>query len=338
MRAVVFTETRDERRSSSSWTGSRPSRAPGRSACAWSASGSTRRTGSQRKGASTGAALAYPEVVPNQDGSGVIDAIGEGVGSASRSASRYGGPCCRSISAPAGTAQELVVLPRERVAALPDGSQLRCRGEPGRAGGDRASVLPHRRRGRAFQLRPGAFDVHDGARRRTGRGRSGTPRSSWLAVGRRDGDHDSERSRRRPRSRPLPRAPTTWWSTPSPGRGSSRSARSRRMDVHLVVEVAPARNAELNHAVIAIPRATISIYANDGSARAGAMASGEHDAEHPRYPHSSSCLYTSRSGRGPGCSAISDVNRRQRRGGAASRRGGRAAADPVPARAHCASA
>ena len=59
------------------------------------------------------------EVSPNQDGAGVVDAIGEGVTDFT-----VGDRVWTLLSAwqrPSGTAQEFVVLPVERVAPLPDG-------------------------------------------------------------------------------------------------------------------------------------------------------------------------------------------------------------------------
>ncbi len=70
-----------------------------------------------RQGA-TGQGMAFPEIVPNQDGAGVVDAVGEGV------LRLHPGDRVWVILAahqrPTGTAQELVVLPEERVFPLPD--------------------------------------------------------------------------------------------------------------------------------------------------------------------------------------------------------------------------
>jgi NADPH2:quinone reductase len=70
-----------------------------------------------RQGA-TGQGMAFPEIVPNQDGAGVVDAVGEGV------RRLHPGDRVWVILAahqrPTGTAQELAVLPEERVFPLPD--------------------------------------------------------------------------------------------------------------------------------------------------------------------------------------------------------------------------
>ena len=66
--------------------------------------------------------LAFPEIVPNQDGAGTIDAIGPGV-----NADRVGQrvwlweACWQRAH---GTAQEYVVLPAAQVVALPDGASF----------------------------------------------------------------------------------------------------------------------------------------------------------------------------------------------------------------------
>lgn len=63
--------------------------------------------------------LAFPEVVPNQDGAGVVDAVGEGVTELS-----VGDRVWLYLAAhrrPTGTAQELTVLPVDRAVRLPDG-------------------------------------------------------------------------------------------------------------------------------------------------------------------------------------------------------------------------
>ena len=62
--------------------------------------------------------LAFPEVVPNQDGAGTIDAVGEGVG-----ASRVGERVWVGEAAwqrADGTSQEYVVLPERQAVRLPD--------------------------------------------------------------------------------------------------------------------------------------------------------------------------------------------------------------------------
>jgi NADPH2:quinone reductase len=68
--------------------------------------------------ARSGGQLAFPEVVPNQDGSGTIDAVGEGV-----DAARVGERVWMWEAAwqrANGTAQQSVVLPERQAVQLPD--------------------------------------------------------------------------------------------------------------------------------------------------------------------------------------------------------------------------
>ncbi|MDN3494774.1 NADPH:quinone reductase [Planococcus sp. APC 4015] len=69
--------------------------------------------------ASTAAPLPFDEVVPNQDGAGVVDAVGSGVDGL-----EVGDRVWVFLAAhqrPTGTAQEFTVLPAERVVKLPEG-------------------------------------------------------------------------------------------------------------------------------------------------------------------------------------------------------------------------
>ncbi|WEO76402.1 NADPH:quinone reductase [Cryobacterium sp. SO2] len=71
-----------------------------------------------RQGAAPGEKLAFDEVVPNQDGAGVVDAVGAGVEHVA-----VGDGVWLALAAyqraNSGSAQELAVLPAERVFALP---------------------------------------------------------------------------------------------------------------------------------------------------------------------------------------------------------------------------
>jgi NADPH2:quinone reductase len=72
-----------------------------------------------RRGAGPGRSLPFDEVVPNQDGAGVVDAVGDGVDRVA-----VGDRVWTYLSAherPTGTAQQYTVLPAERVVPLPDG-------------------------------------------------------------------------------------------------------------------------------------------------------------------------------------------------------------------------
>ena len=69
--------------------------------------------------ARAGGGLAFPEIVPNQDGAGIVDAVGEGV-----TGLEVGDHVWLYLAAhgrPTGTAQELTVLPADRAVEVPDG-------------------------------------------------------------------------------------------------------------------------------------------------------------------------------------------------------------------------
>lgn len=72
--------------------------------------------------ARAGGDLAFSEIVPNQDGAGIVDAVGEGV-----TGLEAGDRVWLYLAAhgrPTGTAQELTVLPADRAVKVPDGVGL----------------------------------------------------------------------------------------------------------------------------------------------------------------------------------------------------------------------
>ncbi len=72
-----------------------------------------------RRGASPGEALPFDDVVPNQDGAGVVDAVGAGV-EHFRIGDRVWLALAAYQRADSGTAQEFAVLPADRVFPLPE--------------------------------------------------------------------------------------------------------------------------------------------------------------------------------------------------------------------------
>ncbi len=76
-----------------------------------------------RRGSSPGDALAFDSVVPNQDGSGTVDAVGDGVDRV-RVGDRVWLALAAFERAASGTAQEFTVLPAERVHPLPDAASF----------------------------------------------------------------------------------------------------------------------------------------------------------------------------------------------------------------------
>jgi NADPH2:quinone reductase len=75
-----------------------------------------------RRGGRSPGPLPFPEVVPNQDGAGTIDAVGDGVdeGRVGERVWLWEAAWQRAD----GTAQELVVLPERQAVALPDGASF----------------------------------------------------------------------------------------------------------------------------------------------------------------------------------------------------------------------
>ena len=75
-----------------------------------------------RRGSGDGAAPPFPEVTPNQDGSGWVDAVGEGVVDLA-----VGDRVWVHLAAhqrPTGTAQEYTNVPADRVVKLPPGTSF----------------------------------------------------------------------------------------------------------------------------------------------------------------------------------------------------------------------
>jgi NADPH2:quinone reductase len=71
-----------------------------------------------RRGTADGRPTAFPEITPNQDGAGVVDAVGSGVPDLAVGDRVW--TCMAAHQRPTGTAQEFTVLPADRVVRLPD--------------------------------------------------------------------------------------------------------------------------------------------------------------------------------------------------------------------------
>ena len=72
-----------------------------------------------RQGGTYGDGLPFPEITPNQDGAGIVDAVGPGVEGVS--VGDHVWLFMAAASRPTGTAQEYTVVPATRVAPLPEG-------------------------------------------------------------------------------------------------------------------------------------------------------------------------------------------------------------------------
>jgi NADPH2:quinone reductase len=200
--------------------------------------------------------LAFPEIVPGQDGAGVVDAIGPDVTDPAVGDRVW--TMLAQHQRPGGTAQEQVVIPADRVTVLPDAASYDLGASLGVPAVTAHRALTTSEDG-PDRLAPGALDgttvlVAGGAgavgnaaiqlARWAGatvistvssdeKGRLATAAGAQHVVNYRDGD-------------------------------TAATIRDLATDgVDLVVEVAPAQNLRLDLAVIR-PRGTIAIYANNG--------------------------------------------------------------------------
>jgi NADPH:quinone reductase len=212
-----------------------------------------------RSGSGRGSELEFPEIVPNQDGSGVVDAVGPEVDELSVGDRVW--LFLAQHERPTGTAQEYVVLPAARVVPLPDGASF----DVGASLGVPA-MTAHRALTVAedwpARLHPGALNgatvlVAGGA---GAVGHAAIQLARWAGA-------------------------TVVTTVSSPEKGAlATAARAHHVvnyksgdavaaikaiapeGVDLVVEVAPGQNAALNAAVIST-RGSIAVYANNGGDR-----------------------------------------------------------------------
>ncbi|MCW2756510.1 MAG: NADPH:quinone reductase [Nocardioidaceae bacterium] len=208
-----------------------------------------------RQGA-TGAGIAFPEVVPNQDGAGVVDAVGDGVQDFA-----VGDRVWVMLAAhgrPTGTAQEQTVLPVERVFPLPDGTSYDVGADLGVPAVTAHRALTTSEDG-PDRLSPGAMQgmtvlVAGGA---GAVGNAAIQLAVW--AGARVVSTVSSEAKAL-----LAQAAGAHHTIDYTAGDTADRIRAIAPDgVDLVVEVAPAQNLGLDLAVIK-PRGTIAIYANNG--------------------------------------------------------------------------
>ena len=209
-----------------------------------------------RLGSGGGAAPPFPEVTPNQDGAGVIDALGEGV--ADLAVGDRVWVYLAGHQRPTGTAQEYTNLPADRVVRLPAGTSFEIGaslGVPAMTAHRALTVAedgperlhPGALAGKVVLVAGGAGAVGHAAIQLT-RWAGGTviatvsgPAKAALATA--AGAHQVVNYR---------------------GEDAGAAIAKVASDgVDLVVEVAAAANSQLNLDVVK-PRASIAIYANDG--------------------------------------------------------------------------
>jgi NADPH:quinone reductase len=211
-----------------------------------------------RRGGGSGGAPPFPEVVPNQDGAGTIDAVGEGV-DPSRAGERvwlWEAAWERAD----GTAQEYVVLPQRQAVALPDAASFDLGASLGIpaltahrcltvSDVGPARLLPGALRGRTVLVAGGAGAVGHAAiqlaRWADARVIATISSAAKAELANAAGADDVVNYR---------------------GGDAAREIRRIAPDgVAVVVELAPAANAALDAAVLA-PNGTVSVYANEAGA------------------------------------------------------------------------
>lgn len=203
-----------------------------------------------------GQPMAFAEVVPNQDGAGVVDALGEGV--VGLEVGQRVWLYLAQHQRPTGTAQELTVLPAERVVPLADSASF----DVGASLGVPA-MTAHR-----------ALTVAEDGPRRLGPGAL-EGRTVLVAGGAGAVGHAAIQLARWAGATVLTTVSGPEKAALATAAGAHHVIDYKHSDavaeiravapdgVHLVVEVAPGQNAALNAAVTA-NRAVIAIYANNG--------------------------------------------------------------------------
>lgn len=212
--------------------------------------------------AARGGELPFPELVPNQDGAGVIDAVGDGVPS-----SRIGERVWLWEAAwerADGTAQELVTLPSRQAAPLPDDLSFDLGASLGipaltaqlcltaAADGPR-SLAPGALADRTVLVAGGAGAV----------GHAAIQLARWAGAYVLATVSSDEKAA-------LARAAGADVVVSYRDDGAADAIREHApAGVDLIVEVAPAVNADLDAGVVA-PNGTVAVYAADGGAGTGA--------------------------------------------------------------------
>ena len=209
-----------------------------------------------RAGGRPGRPTPFPEMVPDQDGAGIVDAIGAGV-----TGLDVGDRVWVFLAAherPTGTAQELAVLPAERVIPLPDAASFDIGASLGVP-----AITAHR-----------ALTVTDGGPARLGPGTL-DGRTVLVAGGAGAVGHAAIQLARWSGAQVITTVSSPEKATLATAAGAHHVVNYREGDtvaairsfapdgVDIVVEVSPARNAALNASIIA-NHGTIAVYATDG--------------------------------------------------------------------------
>jgi NADPH:quinone reductase len=209
-----------------------------------------------RRGSGAGAAPPFPEVTPNQDGAGVVDAVGEGVEKLAVGDRVW--VYLAGHQRPTGTAQEYTILPADRVVRLPASTSFDIGASLG---------VPAMTAHRALTVSEDGPDrLHPGALA----GKTVLVAGGAGAVG-----HAAIQLARWAGATVITTVSSPAKAALATAAGAHHVINYREEDaatairevasdgVDLVVEVAIAANSQLNIDV-AKPRASIAIYANDG--------------------------------------------------------------------------
>ncbi|MEI5582599.1 MULTISPECIES: NADPH:quinone reductase [unclassified Agromyces] len=211
-----------------------------------------------RAGAAAGRPTPFAEVVPNQDGAGVLDAVGDGV--VGLAAGDRVWVFLAAHQRPTGTAQEFAVLPASRVVRLPDAASFDLGASLGVP-----AMTAHR-----------ALTVHDGGPDRLAPGAL-DGRTVLVAGGAGAVGHAAIQLARWAGARVVTTVSSPEKAALATAAGAHHVVDYRAEDaaaairavapdgIDQVVEVSPARNAALDAKVIA-NQASIAVYATDGGA------------------------------------------------------------------------
>jgi NADPH2:quinone reductase len=228
-----------------------------------------------RRGSADGQALPFAEVVPNQDGSGVIDAVGEGVTDFAVG-DRVWLMLAAYERASGGTAQDHTVLPTHRVRHLPDDVSFELGASLGVPAITAHRALTVSEDGPS-RLAPGALA-----------GKTVLVAGGAGAVG-----HAAIQLAKWAGATVITTISSDAKATLATAAGAHHVVNYRTGDaaaeiraiapegVDLIVEVSPAQNADLNVAVIA-NRGSIAVYANNGG-DAVTLSIGRHFSLNIRY-------------------------------------------------------
>ncbi|KAA0085601.1 NADPH:quinone reductase [Mycolicibacterium sp. P9-64] len=201
-------------------------------------------------------AMPFPEVTPNQDGAGVVDAIGDGVHHLSVGQRVW--VYMAVFGRPTGTAQQYTVIPAERAVPLPDVASFDVGASLGVPAMTAHRALTVHEDGPS-RLGPGALDgktvlVAGGA---GAVGHAAIQLARWAGATVITTVSSLEKAA-------LAAAAGAHHTVNYRFDGAAETIRGNAADgVDVVVEVGVVRNAELLSAVVA-DRAVVSVYANDG--------------------------------------------------------------------------